>query len=90
MGAAAPVCAWRSSLGDDLTDCTGFAAVHEWADEGEAATAGGDAPAGRVALAVAALTGETPQRVTDEADVVVAATPGVYEVLTALLAAVRA
>ncbi len=76
--------------GDDLTDCTGFAAVHEWADEAEAAATGGDAPAGRVALAVAALTGETPRRVTDEADVVVAATPGVYEVLTALLAAVRA
>ena len=64
-------------LGDDLTDRTGFAAVHEWAAEaGE-----------RLALAVAALTDETPPEVRDEADVVVAATPGVYEVLAGLLEA---
>ena len=64
-------------LGDDLTDRTGFAAVHEWAAEaGE-----------RLALAVAALTDETPPEVSDEADVVVAATPGVYEVLAGLLEA---
>ena len=90
-------------VGDDLTDCTGFAAVHEWAGEaqpvGEARSAArvrthpvaadGDAPAGRVAVAVAALTDETPRQVADEADVVVAATPGVYDVLTMLLEAVR-
>jgi hypothetical protein len=53
------------------------------------AAADGDAPAGRVAVAVAALTDETPRQVADEADVVVAATPGVYDVLTMLLEAVR-
>ncbi len=59
--------AHRPLPGDDLTDRTGFAAVHEWAAEaGE-----------RLALAVAALTDETPPEVRDEADVVVAATPGV-------------
>jgi trehalose 6-phosphate phosphatase len=79
-------------VGDDLTDCTGFAAVHDWAGEvaeagarQAAATAGGHAPAGRVALAVAALTDETPQEVKDGSDVWVAATPGVDEVLTRLL-----
>ncbi len=89
-------------LGDDLTDCTGFAAVHDWAAEGAAGgvategsaptaspAAGADAPAPRMALAVAALTAETPRRVKDEADVWVAATPGVYEVLTRLLEAAR-
>jgi trehalose 6-phosphate phosphatase len=90
-------------LGDDLTDCTGFAAIHDWAAEraadGQAAedgaraaspATGGDAPPPRVALAVAALTAETPREVNDEADVWVAATPGVYEVLTELLEATRA
>ena len=98
--------------GDDLTDCTGFAAVHEWADGCDAATAAGapggrlvaaktaarsrattgegDAPCGRVALAVAALTDETPREVKDASDVWVSATPGVYDVLVALLAAVQA
>ena len=75
--------------GDDLTDCTGFAAVHEWAGEGDAATAAGG-PGGRVALAVAALTDETPREVKDASDVWVSTTPGVYEVLVALLAAVQA
>ena len=75
--------------GDDLTDCTGFAAVHEWAGGGDAATAAGG-PGGRVALAVAALTDETPREVKDASDVWVSATPGVYEVLVALLAAVGA
>jgi trehalose 6-phosphate phosphatase len=75
--------------GDDLTDCTGFAAVHEWAGEGDAAPAAGG-PGGRVAHAVAALTDETPREVKDASDVWVSATPGVYEVLVALLAAVQA
>jgi len=69
-------------LGDDLTDRTGFTAVHAWAAE-----AGGG---GRLALAVAALTDETPPEVRDEADVVVAATPGVFEVLAGLLEALSA
>ena len=68
-------------LGDDLTDCTGFAAVHDWASKA------GDATSGRLALAVAALTGETPPEVRDGADVVVAATPGMFEVLAGLLEA---
>jgi trehalose 6-phosphate phosphatase len=68
-------------LGDDLTDRTGFAAVHAWSDEA------GGATGGRLALAVAVLTGETPPEVRDEADVVVAATPGVFEVLAGLLEA---
>ena len=84
-------------LGDDLTDCTGFAAIHAWA--AEAAPAGpGDArtvaapaetPAKRLALAVAALTDETPRQVRDEADVWVDATPGVLVVLAGLLEAAR-
>jgi trehalose 6-phosphate phosphatase len=64
-------------LGDDLTDRNGFRAVHEWAA----------AQSGRTALAVAALTAETPDEVKDEADVWVAATPGVAEVLGRLLEA---
>jgi trehalose 6-phosphate phosphatase len=64
-------------VGDDLTDCTGFAAVHEWARAG---AAGGP----RLALAVAALTDETPRQVRDDADVWVAATPGVFAVLARL------
>ena len=65
-------------FGDDLTDTTGFAAVHEWA-------AGAT---GRVACALAALTEETPTAVRETSDVWVAATPGVLEALTQLLAAV--
>ena len=61
-------------LGDDLTDCHGFAAVHGWAGARDE----------RRGLAVAALTDETPQRVRDEADVWVAATPGIAEVLRRL------
>ena len=64
-------------MGDDLTDCTGFAAVHEWAR----ASAAGER---RLALAVAALTDETPRQVRDDADVWVAATPGVFAVLARL------
>ncbi len=93
-------------LGDDLTDCTGFAAVHDWAREGEGEAAGGASsgsgatdgsaggrgvnPAQRTALAVAALTDETPQQVKDGADVWVTATPGIFQVLTELLEATRA
>ncbi len=67
-------------LGDDLTDCTGFAAVHEW-DDGDVDGAATAPAVPRTALAVAALTDETPEQVKDDADVWVAATPGVYEVL---------
>ena len=91
-------------LGDDLTDCTGFAAVHEWARKGGGGAQGGGAADGaeaaneadaaptapRTAIAVAALTDETPRQVKDGADVWVAATPGIYEVLTELLKATRA
>jgi trehalose 6-phosphate phosphatase len=76
-------------LGDDLTDCTGFAAVHEWARAGAEAASGAGSPP-RTALAVAALTDETTPQVKDDADVWVAATPGIYEVLTELLKATRA
>jgi trehalose 6-phosphate phosphatase len=63
--------------GDDLTDVTGFEAIHRWAEE----------DARRKACAVAAVTKETPRPVLDEADVRVAATGGVHEVLRRLLAA---
>lgn len=63
--------------GDDLTDVAGFEAIHRWAA----------ADARRRACAVAAVTKETPRPVTDEADVHVAATPGMYEALSRLLAA---
>jgi len=61
--------------GDDLTDVTGFEAVHQWAA----------ADARRHACAVAAVTRETPRPVIDESDVRVSATPGMYEVLRRLL-----
>ena len=64
-------------FGDDLTDCTGFAALRAWAEE---------APA-RLACSIAALTDETPQLVKDESDVWVAATPGVLDALRRLVAA---
>jgi trehalose 6-phosphate phosphatase len=67
-------------FGDDLTDCHGFDAVHRWAAAGE----------GRLSLAVAALTDETPPQVKDGADVWVAATPGVAQVLRLLLVATGA
>ena len=50
----------------------------------------GGVTSGRLALAVAALADETPPQVRDEADVVVAATPGVFEVLAGLLEALSA
>lgn len=64
--------------GDDLTDVTGFAAARSWAAGGER----------RACYAVAALTGETPAPVKAAADIWVDATPGVYEVLTRLVAAI--
>ena len=79
-------------LGDDLTDCTGFAALREWAKAGGAlASPAGGAPAApaRLSCAIAAITDETPQKVVEESDVRVAATPGVYAVLTRLVAAIR-
>lgn len=66
------------SCGDDLTDVTMFAAVRDW----------GERDARRTTLAVAAVTGETPEPVTEAADVLVRATPGVFEVLSRLGAAV--
>jgi trehalose 6-phosphate phosphatase len=63
--------------GDDLTDVTGFEAVHRWAAQ----------DARRCACAVAAVTQETPRPVIDGGDVLVAATTGMYEVLRRLLTA---
>jgi trehalose 6-phosphate phosphatase len=64
--------------GDDLTDVTGFKAVHEW----------GRRDARRAACALAAVTAETPRSVIDEADVLVRATPGVHQALARLAEAV--
>jgi len=66
--------------GDDLTDITMFAAVRDW----------GERDARRHAVAVAAVTGETPQSVIDAADVLVRATPGVRHVLSRVATAVGA
>jgi trehalose 6-phosphate phosphatase len=63
--------------GDDLTDATGFDAVHRW----------GEQDARRRACALAAVTEETPRPVLEGADVLVRATPGVLEALSRLLAA---
>ena len=90
MPPGAPTLATALFVGDDLTDCTGFAAVHEWADEEPDAGAATARAVPRTALAVAALTDETPDEVKQESDVWVAATPGVYEVLTRLSVAVGA
>ena len=60
--------------GDDLTDVTAFTAARAWAE----------ADRGREACAVAAVTDETPKAVVAAADVLVAATPGVFEVLSRL------
>lgn len=68
------------SCGDDLTDVTMFAAVHDW----------GERDARRRALAVAAVTEETPRPLVEAADVVVRATPGVHEALSRLAKAVGA
>ncbi len=71
--------------GDDLTDVTGFDAVHEWAARGVSLPAA--LTGRRGGYAVAALTAETPPAVKESSDIQVAATPGVYEVLARLLAA---
>jgi trehalose 6-phosphate phosphatase len=74
-------------LGDDLTDCNGFDAVHAWAGE-QASRPGERASAdSRIGLAAAALTDETWEEVKAAADVWVAATPGMFEVLSRLLRA---
>ncbi len=68
------------SCGDDLTDVTMFATVRDW----------GERDARRRTLAVAAVTDETPRTVTEAADMLVRATPGVHEVLSRLATAVGA
>jgi len=68
------------ACGDDLTDVTLFTAVRDW----------GERDARRRTAAVAAVTGETPRPVTEAADVLVRATPGVHEVLSRLARAVGA
>lgn len=92
-------------LGDDLTDCNGFDAVHAWAtrsperppSETQGAQAAETAPNrpqppadSRIGLAAAALTDETWEEVKAAADVWVAATPGMFEVLRRLLEAASA
>ena len=64
--------------GDDLTDATGFDAVHKW----------GEQDARRGACTLAAVTAETPRPVLEGADVLVRATRGVLEALTRLLTAI--
>jgi len=66
--------------GDDLTDVNLFAAIRDW----------GERDARRSTVAVAAVTDETPRPVTEAADVLVRATPGVHEVLSRLGKAVGA
>jgi trehalose-phosphatase len=66
--------------GDDLTDVTAFAAIHDW----------GERDARRRACAVAAVTDETPRPVLEAADVLVRATPGIRDVLARLARAVGA
>ncbi len=68
------------SCGDDLTDVTMFTAVRDW----------GERDGRRRTLAVAAVTEETPPTVTEAADVLVRATPGVHEVLSRLATAIGA
>ena len=67
--------------GDDLTDVTAFAAIREW---GERDARGARRSRSRRSQA------ETPQPVTEAADVLVRATPGVHEVLARFAAAVGA
>ena len=64
--------------GDDMTDVTGFKTLHDWAAR----------DARRAACALAAVTAETPRPVLEDADVLVRVTPGVYEALKRLLAAI--
>jgi trehalose 6-phosphate phosphatase len=66
--------------GDDLTDITAFSAIRDW----------GGRDARRRTVTVAAVTDETPHAVAEAADVLVRATPGVYEALSRLARAVGA
>ena len=63
---------WAAATTSPTSPCS--RAIRDW----------GERDARRTALAVAAVTGETPRPVTDAADVLVRATPGVHEVLVAL------
>lgn len=65
-------------LGDDVTDVTGFAAVHAWLQA---------RPRSRSGCAVAAVSEETRDQVKEASDVWVAGVEGVYETLRRLLAA---
>lgn len=67
------------TVGDDLTDVTGFKAVHMW----------GDLDGRRTACAIAVLGLETPAPVRDEADVLVAGPAGVAVALERLLRALE-
>ncbi|MGO8685056.1 MAG: trehalose-phosphatase [Thermoleophilia bacterium] len=71
--------------GDDLTDVTGFEAVHQWAASGVRSSSA--SPGRRAGYAVAALTSETPAAVKEASDIEVAATPGIFAVLARLLTA---
>jgi trehalose 6-phosphate phosphatase len=64
-------------LGDDLTDTSGFAALHVWVRNKPE----------RVAVGVAAVSDETPARVRETSDVWVDGVGGIAEVLRRLLAA---
>jgi trehalose 6-phosphate phosphatase len=64
-------------LGDDLTDTSGFAALHVWARHKPE----------REAVCVAAVGEETPDRVRETSDVWVAGVDGIAEVLRRMLAA---
>lgn len=71
--------------GDDLTDVTGFDAVHQWAASDARSISA--SPGRRAGYAVAAITSETPAAVKEASDIEVAATAGISAVLTRLLAA---
>jgi len=64
-------------LGDDLTDTSGFAALHVWARNRPE----------RAAVGVAAVSDESPARVRETSDVWVDGVDGISEVLRRLLAA---
>lgn len=67
-------------IGDDLTDTSGFVALHAWAENRTA----------REAVCVAAVSDETPPRVRETSDVWVDGVEGVAEVLRRLQAATAA
>jgi len=74
--------------GQPLTEPQAERYVAEIEKAAEAAARDLDCDARRAACALAAVTAETPRPVIEDADVLVRATPGVYEALTRLLAAV--